>query len=650
MSMSRDVWGDLNVFYNGYGSMLREHFARLCDELERSRCKPSDYSSWLEMRSRILTMLRKAMGVDNLPERSVKANLVGRVEKKGYVLEKIILETIPGFYVSANLYIPSKLEKPVPAVLRVHGHWPHAKHQDAIQASCIGFALRGYVALAIDKVGYGERRYQGHWEGYILPTVGLTLQAIEVFDNMCAIDYLQSRREVDPERIGVTGASGGGNQTMYLAALDERVKVAAPVCSAEVFEDQVASGRCFCECIPGMLKFANIPDILACIAPRPLLIVSGILDDTFPITSARKAFSRVKSIYGLMGCEDKIAMYESYAPHGYNKEMREIVYRWFDRWLMGVERDYHEPVIVVEPPDSNVLKCFCNIIPEKGETIFSIYNAKYDSLNRFAKLNPEEYLKRREELKKHITDDVFGGFPRRADLDARTYRVEYIDGIEVEYASFRSEWDIVIPTILLRRGEFEEAHIFLTPSGKSSIFADIRVREVVENKGLAVLIDYRGVGETDYDESVVAKNSLVLGRHILGMRVFDVLRTVDYLAFRGFLRKKLVVHGFSDAGLIALFATALDSRIDELEVERLLASYRIEKSLAQPPSLYPPWILLYADIPEVAALVAPRKMRIKRPVDSSGVILNDDNARKLFDFTIKVYDVLGAEDAFKIED
>lgn len=648
--LSRDVWSDLNVFYMGYGSMLREHFARLCDELERSRSKPRDISSWLERKASILTMLRKAMGMDALPERKVKADPVGRVERKGYVLEKIILEAIPGLYVSANLYIPSKLEKPVPAVLRVHGHWPHAKHQDAVQATCIGFALRGYVALAVDKVGYGERRYQGHWEGYILPAVCLTLQAIEAFDNMCAIDYLQSRGEVDPERIGVTGASGGGNQTMYLAALDDRVKAAAPVCSAEVFEDQVASGRCFCECIPSMLKFANVPDILACIAPRPLLIVSGILDETFPITSARKAFSRVKYVYDLMGCGDKVAMYESYAPHGYNREMREAVYRWFDRWLMGVERDYREPDIIVEPSDSNVLRCFCDATPEKGEKIFSIYNAKYDSLNRFAKLNPEEYLKRREELKKYIVEDVFGGFPDRADLDARIYRTEYVDSVAVEYVSFRSEWDIIIPAILLREEErFEETHIFLTPSGKSSIFADRRVREAVENKGLAVLIDYRGVGETDYDESVAARNSLVLGRHILGMRVFDVLRTVDYLSSRGFLRKKLVVHGFSDAGLIALFATVLDSRIDEVKVERLLASYRMGKSLAQPPSLYPPRILLYADVPEIAALIAPRKIQIKRPVDSSGVVLNVDAARGLFDFTIKVYDALGAEDAFKIE-
>jgi cephalosporin-C deacetylase-like acetyl esterase len=634
----------------GYGSMLREHFARLCDELERSRGIPRDYSSWLERKNDVLMKLRKAMGVDVLPERKVKAEVVGRVERKGYVLEKIVLETIPGLYVSANLYMPSKLEKPAPAVLRVHGHWPHAKHQDAVQATCIGLALRGYVALALDKVGYGERRYQGHWEGYVLPSVGLTLQAVEVYDNMCAIDYLQSRREVDPERIGVTGASGGGNQTMYLAALDDRVKAAAPVCSAEVFEDQVASGRCFCECIPGMLKFANVPDILACIAPRPLLIVSGILDETFPITSARKAFSRVKYVYELMGCGDKVAMYESYAPHGYNREMREAVYRWFDKWLMGVERDCREPDIAVEPPDSDVLKCFHNGLLGKGETLLSIYNGRYDSLKRFAKLSPEEYLKRREELKKHIVEDVFGGFPDKTDLDARVHRVERLNQITMEYVSFRSEWDIVIPAILLRRGdEFEEAHVLLTPSGKSTLFADRRVREAVESGGLAILIDYRGVGETDYDESIAAKNSLVLGRHILGMRVFDVLRTVDYLAFRGFLRRRLVVHGFSEAALIALFAAALDSRIDEVEVERLLASYRIGRSLTQPPSLYPPRILLYADIPEAAALVAPRKMLVKRPVDSSGVVLSFEDASKVFDFTIRVYEVLAARDAFKIE-
>jgi len=399
-----------------------------------------------------------------------------------------------------------------------------------------------------------------------------------------------------------------------------------------------------------MLKFANVPDVLACIAPRPLLIVSGILDETFPITSARKAFSRVKYVYELMGCGDKVAMYESYAPHGYNREMREAVYRWFDRWLMGVERDCREPDVVVEPPDSDILKCFHNSVPGKGETLFSIYNARYDSLERFAKLSPEEYLKRREELKKHIVEDVFGGFPGRTDLDARIHRVECLDRITIEYVSFRSEWDVVVPAILLREGdEFEDAHVFLTPSGKSTLFADRRVREAVESGSLAILIDYRGVGETDYDESVAAKNSLVLGRHILGMRVFDVLRTVDYLAFRGFLRRRLIVHGFSEAGLIALFAAALDSRIDEVEVERLPASYRMGRTLAQPPSLYPPGILLYADIPEAAALIAPRKMLVKRPVDSSGAVLNFDDASKVFDFTIRIYDMLAAKDAFKIE-
>lgn len=631
--------------------MLGEHFARLCDELERNRRKPEDYSNWFQRRMDILKMLKKAMGIDALPERNVKAEVVGRIERKGYTLEKIILETMPKLYVSANLYIPSKIERPAPAVLRVHGHWPYAKHQDAVQATCIGFALRGYVVLALDKIGYGERKFQRHWEGYILPSVGLTLQAIEVFDNMCAIDYLQSRKEVKPELIGVTGASGGGNQTMYLAALDERVKVAAPVCSAEIFENQVASGRCFCECIPGMLKFANVPDILACIAPRPLLIVSGILDDTFPITSARKAFSRVKYVYDLMGCKDRVAMYESYAPHGYNREMREAVYRWFDKWLLGIERESYEPDIMVEPPDSDVLRCFHSDFQEKGETIFSIYNAKYNSLssNRFGRLSPEEYLRRREELKKYIIEDVFGGFPDKADLDARLYRTEQLDDKTLEYVSFRSEWDVVIPAILIRREEFKETHIFITPSGKSTIFADRRVRETVENRGLAVLLDYRGVGETHYDDSVAAKNSLVLGRHILGMRVFDIIRAIDYLIFRGLLREKLIVHGFSDAGLIALFTAALDSRIDEVDVERLLASYRIDKSSAQPPSLYPPRILFYADIPEIAALVAPRKLRIRRPVDSSSRVLSIEEAKEAFNFTVKVYDVLNAREALNIE-
>ncbi|RLI28218.1 hypothetical protein DRO58_02655, partial [Candidatus Bathyarchaeota archaeon] len=197
------MWGDLNAFHKPYRSMLGEHFARLCYELELDRVRPRTVEEWLRRKAEIIRGLRDAMG-RLADERSVKARVVSVKERGEITVENVVLETLPGFYVSGNLYRPNRVDEPLPAVLRVHGHWPYGRFQDAIQASCIGLAKRGYMVLSIDKVGYGERRFQGHWDAWWLYSVGLCLQTVELWDNMSALDYLQERREVDPERIGVT--------------------------------------------------------------------------------------------------------------------------------------------------------------------------------------------------------------------------------------------------------------------------------------------------------------------------------------------------------------------------------------------------------------------------------------------------------------
>jgi len=641
------MWGDLNAFHRPYRSMLGEHFARLCYELGLDRVRPRTVEEWLRRRDEILRGLREAMG-RLADERSVKARIVSVKERGEITVENVVLETLPRFYVSGNLYRPSKVDEPLPAVLRVHGHWPYGRFQDAIQASCIGLAKRGYVVLSIDKVGYGERRFQSHWDAWWLYSVGLCLQAVELWDNMSALDYLQGRREVDPERIGVTGASGGGNQTMYLAALDERVKAAAPVCSAEVFEDQVASGRCICECIPGMLRFANVQEVLACIAPRPLLIVSGILDETFPITRARKAYLWVRSVYRLLGAEDRVSMYEAYKGHDYDREMRIAVYRWFDRWLRGVEEPVEELDVTVEPVFSEGLLCFRKGVDEGAETLLSIYLSRAKRLIRErAGVSVEEWLSRVDALRRGMVEDSLGGFPARNPLDIRTVKVEDRGWFTVEVLTYRSEWDIVVPSLLLRpkSNVSGKAMVFLSPEGKNSLFADRRVRAMLRRGWNVLLIDYRGVGETSFSEHVAAKNSIVLGRHILGMRVWDVLRAVDML--EGRFHGETGVYGERDAGLIALVAGAVDDRIAQVVAERMPSSY-VSPRLKQPPSFYPPRLLNYADIPEIAALVAPRRLKLINPVDMANEALTREEAEEAFKFTYKVYEHLKATENLTI--
>lgn len=645
--LSSFMWDDLNAFYKPYRSMLGEHFARLCYELELERARPRTAEEWLKRRSEILRALREAIG-QLADEREVNAKVVS-VRKRGDVtVENVVLETLPGFYVTGNLYRPSKVDEPLPAVLRVHGHWPYGRFQDAVQASSLGLAMRGYVVLSIDKVGYGERGFQGHWDAWWLYSVGLCLQAVELWDNMSALDYLQKRGDVDPERIGVTGASGGGNQTMYLAALDERIKVAAPVCSAEVFEDQVASGRCICECIPGMLRFANVQEVLACIAPRPLLIVSGILDDTFPITRARKAYLWVRNVYRLLGAEDKVSMYEAYKGHDYDREMRIAVYRWFDKWLRGAEESAEEPELTVEPAFSEELLCFRGEMAKEGETLLSIYLDRAKRLiGERAKVGVEDWLSRIDVLRRRIIEESLGGFPPRNPLDVRTVKVQDKGWFTLEVLTYRSEWDILVPSLLLKpkSNASTGAAVFLSPQGKNYLFADRRVRDMLREGWNTLLIDYRGVGETSFSEHVAAKNSIVLGRHILGMRVWDVLRAVDLLKMR--FHGDIAVYGERDAGLIALLAGGLDDRISQVVVERSPLSY-VSRVLSQPPSFYPPKLLKYADIPEIAALIAPRKLKLINPVDMDNKALTREKVEEVFEFTYKVYEHLEAVENLRV--
>ena len=643
---------DITVLKEPYYDMLSEHFARLVYELERHREQPKDIFSW---QVTLRKALMKSLG-DFMYERGdLNARTIDKIERKDYVIEKVVFESIPKLYVTGNLYIPKSADFPVPGILRVHGHWYYAKKSAHVQASCIGLVRRGYVVLAIDTFGYGERRVQGsHIDGVWLYSVGLTLQGLILWDNIRALDYLMSRDEVDPKRIGVTGASGGGNQTMYLAAIDDRVKVAVPVVSAEVFEDQVVSGRCICECIPGMLRFANVPDILSLIAPRPLLIINGIKDRGFTILRARKAFLKIREIYKALGCEDRVALVEVYHGHGYYKEMRKAMYTWFDKWLKGIEHDEQEEIIEVESELSDTLDCFREF-PKDTLTIADIYYRKAVELRkkrRIRDLNKWSDIK--NELKKRIVKDVFGGFPEKCPLNARTLRTIDFLSYCIELITFRSEMDIIIPAILIKRGFSNIKRpviIYLTPLGKHAVMARRDVQELVD-KGYAILsIDYRGIGETEYDELIATKNSLVVGRHILGMRVYDVIRTLDYISTRDDLNQEdISCWGEGEASLIALIAAAIDDRIKNVRLYKMPVTLESRDGFNLPPSVFAPNLLKYADIPEIAAMIAPRELTLIKPVDPKLRPLRIKDAIKCFEITTKVYQLMDAEDKFIIHE
>ena len=244
-----------------------------------------DLEEWRQRQTVLREGLRRAWGEFPAEHAPLNARKLGELRREGYRVEKIIFQTFPGVWVTANAYVPEGAGK-FPALLMVHGHWRGAKQDPVVQARCIGAAKLGFFVLAVDALGAGERgvgRALGEYHGdmtaaTLLPT-GRPLSGAQVYENMRAVDYLQQRPEADAGRIGITGASGGGNQSMYAGAWDERFAAVAPVCSVGNYQAYLGAACCLCEVVPGALKFTEEWGVLGLTAPRGLLSWPGPAQD-----------------------------------------------------------------------------------------------------------------------------------------------------------------------------------------------------------------------------------------------------------------------------------------------------------------------------------------------------------------------------------
>jgi hypothetical protein len=284
---------------------------------------PQRVQDWTARRPQVKKALRKAIGLESLPERTpLNARVVGAHDMGDYVIENVLFESRPGFPVPANLYRPKGPTKEKrAAVVCPNGHILAAgKANRQVQARCIKLAKMGFVVLNYDAIGQGERLISGnihHEAGYALLPLGETIAGWMVWDTIRAIDYLVSLPGVDPSRIGVTGNSGGGLNTLYAAALDDRVAVATVAGYVFQFNNwmKYAGAHGTCSMLPGLYRGMEWFEIGGLIAPRPLLMLQGERDADFPISVARKAGRSTEALYGLLGHE-KLARFDVVAKEG----------------------------------------------------------------------------------------------------------------------------------------------------------------------------------------------------------------------------------------------------------------------------------------------------------------------------------------------
>ena len=300
--------------------------------------------------------------IGGLPERTpLNPRVTGVVQRDGYQVEKIIFESQPKHYVTALLFVPDarRFTAPFPGVIVPCGHASEAKAYEAYQTMGASLALHGMAALVFDPIDQGERsqlpsalpKLQGTTAHTTLGVGSILLghctARFEIWDGMRAIDYLQSRPEIDPNRIGVTGNSGGGTQTSYLMALDDRIKAAAPSCYITGFEallstigPQDAEQNIFGQIAFGM----DHADYLMMRAPTAILMCVAT-KDFFDIQGAWTSFRYAKRLYTRLGVPERISLLENDAEHNYNAVQRQGIVRWMARWLLGNDTPITEPTI-----------------------------------------------------------------------------------------------------------------------------------------------------------------------------------------------------------------------------------------------------------------------------------------------------------------
>ncbi|TVS09874.1 MAG: acetylxylan esterase [Planctomycetaceae bacterium] len=644
-----------------------EFVRREAAEMRRADKPPATLTDWERHRTALKQRLQEAWGEFPAEPCPLRPKTMGTLARDGYRVEKIVFQTLPDVWMTANAYVPDRQEK-VPAVLCVHGHWRGAKQDPVVQARCIGLAKLGFFVLSVDAFGAGERgltkalgEYHGEMVAATLFPAGLSLCGLQVYENMRAVDYLLTRPEVDGRRIGITGCSGGGNQTMYAGAWDERFLAVVPVCSVGNYQAYLGAACCMCEVVPEALRFTEEWGVLAMTAPRALRVISATRDAVqFSVEEARKSLALTRPVFELYGLESSLdhAVFE--ASHDYNREMRESMYGWMTRFLKdsGDGSPIAEPDLQTEEPEA--LRCFPgDTRPDDFMTIprFAAVQARRLVAQWRPPSSLEAWQPRRDAALQGLARCLFGGEPPRP---APSTQVVVTSDGEGRTITFAPE-----PGLTLVARQRHHA----APTTRLAIVLDLDGAEKAEQSQLATTLEHRGwsvitldlraTGKLAYPRDRIgraidhntAEWSLWIGRPLLGQWVIDVRRLLDALVEHdGRLPEEVLLAGIGPAGLVAIGTAALEPRISRVATSDTLASYVTDAPYeGQRLGTIVPGILRDAgDVNHLAALIAPRRLVIGGGVAGDGRPLDVAALDAGYAFTRQVYDVKDAAGELRV--
>ena len=636
---------------------LVEYFERETEKLENA-CLADirTIEDWNTRREQYRKELFEMLSLSPLPPRTeLRAQVTGKTEHPEFTVEKVQFQSMPGLYVTANLYIPKALTNPAPTILYLTGHGPVISNgisygnKVTYQHHGVWFARNGYVCMILDTLQLGE--IQGLHHGthrekmWWWNSRGYTPAGVEAWNSIRALDYLETRKEVDAKRFGATGRSGGGAYSWWIAALDDRIKAAAPVAGITDLRnhvvDGVVEGHCDCMFTVNTYRW-DYPLVAALVAPRPLLICNTDSDYIFPLDGVARLHSKVRRIYELHKSPEKLGLLITQGPHKDTQDLQVPVFRWFNRHLKG-----EEPLIemaatkLFQPHD---LKVFATLPTDSLNT--NIHHSYVPA----AKTPPVpksrgEWEQLRDGWMSDLKEKAFRGWPEAKSAPSVKQLVQVKrNGLQLQIHEFESQPGVplrlytltpaqarperVVLSILqdeekqsaigdsgngwagvfrfeawsrmMRAGFGDELGADISGEPDENAFAELQ-KSLREFPGKVVFFAPRGVGphrwkQPERKQVQIRRRFMLLGQTVDAMRVWDIRRSIQAVQASNNLPLWLEASG--DMAVNSLYASLFETNIARIALSGVPSSH-----LDAPDYLN---VMRVLDIPEAVALAADR--------------------------------------------
>jgi dienelactone hydrolase len=578
---------------------------------------------WNEQHSRWRQEYFDMLGLWPIPEKTpLQATITHTLDRGDYFIDMLHYQSRPGLYVTANVYRPAKIaaDERLPGVLYVCGHESRTRHgnKTAFQSHGIWFARHGYVCLIVDTLQFGEiaGTHHGTYRDGRCQWLsrGYTTAGIECWNGIRAIDYLLSRADVDPQRIGVTGISGGGAATFWIAAADERVKIAAPVSGmADLIAyvpNRVINGHCDCIFLYNTYQWPWTR-IAGLIAPRPMLFVNSDRDWIFPMDANQRVINRLERLYSLFGAGELVDSVVSVGAHEYRKDIRQAVFRFFNTHLKNDPRLIldSEVDLVAGPPNGfhPIPPQQLRVFPDDTDIPNDALNARIDQ--EFVPIGQVEVPRKgafeswKDELITRLRRMSFHHFPERipaarstsASDSAEIIQVETEPGISVRIRAVRSPPDADRVVMLVSGTDVES-----DPPAWLDGF--------VTKQDAIYVCEPRGMGGKPWtrDDSLnyVERSHYLLGRTVDSGRIWDIAAAARYLKARHHGDVSVNLFGESTSAVLALYAALLEPEVAGLVLLEPAGTHMSDSAA----SLLN--VLRVCDIPDVLGMLAPRPVTI----------------------------------------